>query len=110
MTREEILEKSRKENNGFDEREQQTRIMAGNFSQSFGVFLCLLASMINNHFDGPRVVTIAVMMIYVGLGASQYIVSAIRLKKLSDCLMALFLTTVFVLSVLKFVELLAQGA
>ena len=38
MTREEILEKSRKEYKAMDEREQQTRIMAGNISQSFGVF------------------------------------------------------------------------
>ena len=69
MTKDEILEKSRNENKGFDEREQQTRIMAGNISQSFGVFLCLLTSMINRYFDGPRVVTIAVLMIYVGMGA-----------------------------------------
>ena len=110
MTKEEILEKSRNENKGFDEREQQARIMAGNISQSFGVFLCLLTSIINRYFDGPRVVTIAVMMIYVGMGASQYIVSALRLKKVSDWVMALFLTAVFVLSVLKVWELLAQGA
>ena len=110
MTKEEILEKSRKENKGFDEREQQTRIMAGNISQSFGVFLCLLTSMINRYFDGPHIVTVAVLMLYVGMGASQYIVSAIRLKKFSDWLMALFLTTVFVLSALKCWELLAQGA
>ena len=110
MTKDEILEKSRKENKGFDEREQQARIMAGNISQSFGVFLCLLTAMINRYFDGPRVVTIAVLMIYVGMGASQYIVSALRLKKVSDWVMALFLTAVFVLSVLKVWELLAQGA
>ena len=110
MTKEEILEKSRNENKGFDEREQQARIMAGNISQSFGVFLCLLTSMINRYFDGPRVVTIAVLMIYVGMGASQYIVSALRLKKVSDWVMALFLTAVFVLSVLKVLELLSQGA
>lgn len=110
MTKEEILEKSRKENKGFDEREQQTKIMAGNISQSFGVILCLLTSMINRYFDGPRIVTIAVLMIYVGMGASQYIVSAIRLKKVSDWVMALCLTAVFVLSILKFWELLTQGA
>ena len=110
MTKEEILEKSRNENKGFDEREQQTRTMAGNISQSFGVFLCLLTAMINRYFDGPRVVSTAVLMIYVGMGASQYIVSALRLKKVSDWLMALFLTAVFVLSVLTVWELLAQGA
>ena len=49
-------------------------------------------------------------MIYVGMGAYQYIVSALRLKKVSDWVMALFLTAVFVLSVLKVWELLAQGA
>ena len=110
MTKDEILEKSRKESKGFDEREQQTKIMAGNFAQSFGVFLCLLTSGINRHFDGPLIVTTAVMMIYVGMGASQYIVSATRLKKVSDWVMALFLTAVFVLSILKFWELLTQGA
>ena len=31
MTKDEILEKSRKENKGFDEREQQTRIMGWTF-------------------------------------------------------------------------------
>ena len=110
MTKEEILEKSRNENKCFDEREQQTRTMAGNISQSFGVFLCLLTAMINRYFDGPRVVSTAVLMIYVGMGASQYIVSALRLKKVSDWVMALFLTAVFVLSVLKVLELLSQGA
>lgn len=110
MTREEILEKSRRQNKGMDEREQQVRIWAGKVSQSFGVILCLLVSTANMLFDGPRMVTIAVLMVYTGMGVSQYIASAFRLKKPLDCVMALFLSSVFVLAAVKYLELLTQGA
>lgn len=71
MTREEILEKSRKENSGQDERERQVSTEAGERSGLAALILCILVSSINFWHDGPRSVGAAATVVTLGTYAAR---------------------------------------
>ena len=71
MTRDEILEKSRKENIGQDERERQVSTEAGERSGLAALLLCILVSAINHFHDGPRSVGAAATVVTLGAYAAR---------------------------------------
>ena len=71
MTKDEILEKSRKENIGQDERERQISTEAGERSGLAALFLCILVSTINHFHDGPRSVGAAATVVTLGAYAAR---------------------------------------
>lgn len=109
MTKEEILEKSRNENKGFDEREYQVQIQAGNMARGIGLVLCCLVVFLNIRFDGPRSVRCAAWGINFGMMAVQYWVSAIRLKKTGDWVMAVLISVFFLLTGVDFIICTISG-
>ena len=109
MTKEEILEKSRRENKDFDEREYQVLIQAGNMARGIGLVLCCLVVFLNIRFDGPRSVRCAAWAINFGMMAVQYWVSAIRLKKTGDWVMAVLISVFFLLTGVDFIICTISG-
>ena len=63
MTREEILEKSRKENKGRDEREQVIETKIGHVSGAMSLVLGCVIAIINVIAEGPRVVEDALRVV-----------------------------------------------
>ena len=56
MTKDEILEKSRKENTGMDEREQEIHTKASNLGGTVGVMVAMILAIVDGIADGPEVV------------------------------------------------------
>lgn len=109
MTREEILEKSRKESNGRDEREQQVRLKAGSIARAVGVLVNLLMVEITIIFDGSREIIYASWAVYWGMMAADYLVQAISLKKGERWAAAILSTLALAFFVWKFMTLMIPG-
>ena len=97
MTREEILEKSRKENTVADEREQYILNKANNLGGFVSIIVALCMMMINTIADGPEVVNVAIWSIYWVRFSVVYGYQAFLLKKKTYWFFAaiFFLTAVF---------------
>ena len=80
MTREEILEKSREENNGMDEYQKNIYLKSQTFANLFGIILIGLVSIISNECGGPRIVYTALMLVYFGMQSSGSLYRAIHGK------------------------------
>lgn len=81
MTREEILEKSRRENKGMDERERQSMFQGGYFSHSIGLVLCSIIHLLNSHYGGPKSVNDAVWFVLFGMYAAYFWTLAQKTRK-----------------------------
>ena len=109
MTKEEILEKSRKDNASGDEREKEIHRDASSNSHIIGLLLCILVRIVNHFYDGPQSVDIAAALIWEGMYAVN---SATLAKKLNSrfykvCAVIFTLFTLFTFGV--FVYTLKQG-
>ena len=81
MTREEILEKSRKGNKGMDERELQITQKAKALSQAVSLTVCMLLSLICMITDGPMLISNTAWTITAVMYASDNLFLAFKLKK-----------------------------
>lgn len=104
MTREEILQKSRKENNNMDERELHTRLKAGNLSMSVGLLLCCLILILNLAYAGPKTVTFASWLIYWGSYSVFHWCQAIILRKKTAFMIAILFTVCAILYAYLFIS------
>lgn len=81
MTKEEILEKSRKENKAMDERDKDVIIKAGNLSGAVSILLACLLMIFNELTNGPKLVTDAMWSVVFTGNAVQFGYQAYHLKK-----------------------------
>ena len=81
MTKDEILEKSRRENNGTDERELQIMQKAKAISQTFSLSVCAFLMLICIMTDGPMLIANAAWTIVSIMYATENLFLAIKLKK-----------------------------
>ena len=81
MTREEILEKSRKAGKGYDERELLIMQKAKAVSQSVSLAFCLLLSLICVYTDGPMLISQTAWTVASVMYATDNLFLAIKLKK-----------------------------
>ena len=81
MTREEILEKSRKAGKGYDERELLIVQKAKAISQSVSLAFCLLLSLFCLITDGPMLISHTAWTIVCIMYATDNLFLAIKLKK-----------------------------
>lgn len=102
MTREEILEKSRKENKSSDEREQQISNRARAISGAIGLTLCMLLNLINSYNHGPAAVGSAMWTVACGIYAPGYYISAAALKRKSDWILAVAFTCLGILHLIQY--------
>ena len=83
MTKEEILAKSRNENKGMDEREQDIHTKANNLGGTVGLMVAMILAIINEIADGPEVVRYVIWAVYWSNHLFNYGYQAFHLKKRS---------------------------
>ena len=83
MTKEEILEKSRKENKGQDEREKQINTLSSDIAGRICLATAMLISMFIKNSGGPKIVHCIVWFIFGIYKATFYGFKAYQLKKYS---------------------------
>ena len=108
MTKEEILEQSRKENNDkdiVDLEVQKTAAVAAYFS-SFG--LCAFVSILNWIFT--KKVSVQCWMIFFGMLTVAFFVKFIKLKKLHELFVALGYLAIFIALIVVFIIQLTGAA
>lgn len=109
MTKDEILEKSRKENKGMDERELQSMYQSGYFSHAFGLFLCSTVTLINRHYGGPKSVNDAVYFVTFGMFAAYVWGLAQKTGKKYYWVMMIVSILLSVISVFQFITHVRAG-
>lgn len=81
MTREEILEKSRRSGRGYDERELQIMQKGKAISQAVSLTVCMLLSLYCMITDGPMLISNTAWTITAVMYATDNLYLGIRLKK-----------------------------
>ena len=81
MTREEILEKSRKSGRGYDERELLIVQKGKAISQAVSLTVCMLLSLICVYTDGPMLISQTAWTVASVMYATDNLFLAIKLKK-----------------------------
>lgn len=81
MTREEILEKSRRSGRGYDERELQIMQKGKAISQAVSLTVCMLLSLYCMITDGPMLISNTAWTITAVMYAADHLYLGIRLKK-----------------------------
>lgn len=83
MTKDEILEKSRKENKGYmDEREEHINQAGAAFAFCFGLLLCCLIFLIVGLCQGPDIIMNTAGTIFLGMLSAHFLYFAIRTRNL----------------------------
>ena len=106
MTKEEILEKSRKSGDGFpDEREQEITVKAGNLSGNASIVLAGLIMMVNAIADGPDVLNIAILAVVCCSNSILFGYQAFFLKKRAYWFLTVLDTTIALFCIYAFLRL-----
>lgn len=96
MDREEILEKSREENRGGDEREAQITAKAWQIGATVGIIVCgLIMIVFGIASDGGMEYIADNLMIYFAMIATTYTVKAAKLKAKGDIVSAVLFWVCF---------------
>ncbi len=103
MEKNEVLEKSRKENRGGDERDAQITAKAWRLAAAVGIMLCgITSSVYAIVYDKPTPYILSNTMIWLGMVATVYTVRAVRLKTKSDIVFAVIMGAMFVVFTVLF--------
>ena len=103
MTKEEILEKSRMENKGMDEREKEIHAKTGNVAGAASLVLGCLIAIINVIADGPEIVDEVLGAVYFCYMAVEWGMRARLLNKKSDWFLCVISALVSVFDTLSFI-------
>ena len=105
MDKNTILEKSKKENKGYDERELQITAKAWQLGGAVGIIICGLAMLLLGFFsDSPMKYGADNMMIYFGMLAAVCIFKSVKLRKLPDIVQAVAFSGFFIFFAVTFVS------
>jgi len=88
MDREEILEKSRRENRGIDEAETRVLEKAGKLAAQVGMTLCCVISVLEVIFTEK--ISLSSWTIYFSILGTTFLIKYIRLRKKHELLLAIF--------------------
>ena len=88
MTREEILEKSRKENQSGDEREQYVIAKSGSIAKAVGLAMCMIIVFLTDTFGDNPTASFAAFAIYWGMYATDRGYRWWKLRERHDLLLA----------------------
>ena len=89
MTREEILEKSRKENQTGDEREQATVLRGGSIAKAVGLALCMLMVFLGDVLGADPAAGLGAFAIYWGMYGTDRLYRWLKLRERFDLLLAI---------------------
>ena len=101
MTKEGILQKSRKDNSGKDIEDLDVQKTAASVAYFASLGLCVLVSVLNWIFT--RRVSVQCWIVFFGMLSIAFFVKYIKLKKLHELLVALGYFVIFVLLCVTFV-------
>ena len=102
MNKEEILERSRAENKGTDDREKQVLIKAGQIAFTVGGVMCMLIALFNSILSmvdhggtraDPKLNTM-LWSIYLSMLGSLFLYKYIKLKKKHELFLAIIMLTI----------------
>ncbi|MBQ2675937.1 MAG: hypothetical protein IJF54_00860 [Clostridia bacterium] len=101
MTKNDILEKSRKENQNGDEMETKVRLHSYGMSAAIGGLICMAFVIVESIiFDRS---TALIWTIYSGMYFSKSILDAVKLKKKIDICLSILWGLVFVLNIVSYI-------
>lgn len=84
MNKEDILQKSRKENKKGDEREEKIKLRSYAISAAIGALICMVFIILEENIFNRSATHI--WIIYCGMMFSKHLIDAIKLKKKEDVL------------------------
>lgn len=88
MNREEILEKSRRENRGMDEREREAFVQAGQKATAVGGLLCAVIIVLEAIFSAH--VSFSTWAVYLSMTGTILLVKYIRLREKHELIFGVF--------------------
>lgn len=99
MKKEEILAKSRKENeNSPDEREQQLKMRNASISKAVGGVICFIIVFIENHFfSNPPIAAFSAFSIYFSMNAVENLLDWKVLKSKTNLIFGILSSVMFIL-------------
>lgn len=101
MNKEDILEKSRKENKGNDEMERFVLSEAGKLASRVGMLVCCLVSLLQVVFTGR--VSYESWMIYFSILGTLFVVKYLKLRQKHELWIAILYCSLFVMFTFLFV-------
>ena len=109
MTKEEILEKSRKENKGMDERELNAVMRGGSIAKGVGLLLCILIVFVSDTFGGDPSASLGAFAIYWGMYGTDRGYRWWKLRERSDLLLAVGSLAFFVAFAADYLHVVLKG-
>lgn len=101
MNKDDILKKSRKENQNEDERENEIRLRSYAKSAAIGAFLCVIFMIIEKIvFDRHST---QILIIYIGMRLSKSMFDAINMKKKFDIVTSILFGLFFVMFIVLYI-------
>ncbi len=108
MKKEEILEASRKENKNIDLAELEANRYAAGIAGSVGAFICALVSLLASTI--ADIMLYSPWAIYFSMIGATWFVKAIKLKKISNWIVAALFFILAVLAFAGLIERLTKGS
>lgn len=101
MNKNDILEKSRQENNGLDEMEQYVMAAAGKIAAKVGMLVCCIVAVLQVIFTDA--ISFESWMIYFSILATIFLVKYIKLHSRHELWVAVLYTVLFIMFAALFI-------
>ncbi len=108
MKKEDILEASRKENKNVDLAELEANRYAAAIASSVGACVCALISLLSSVI--ADIMLYSPWAIYFSMMSADWLVKAIKLKKISNWIITALFVILAVLAFMGLIERLAEGS
>ena len=109
MTREEILEKSRKENQSGDEREQRVIAQGGSIAKAVGLALCMLMVFLGDVLGADPAAGLGAFGIYWGMYGTDRAYRWWKLRERSDLLLSIGSIAFFIAFAAAYLHVVLKG-
>ncbi|MGN0802453.1 MAG: DUF6442 family protein [Candidatus Faecivicinus sp.] len=101
MNKDDILEKSRRENKGTDEMEQYVMAAAGKIAAKVGMLVCCIVAILQVIF--ANAINFESWMIYFSILATTFLVKYIKLHSKHELWIAVLYTVLFIMFAVLFI-------
>ena len=108
MTKDEILAKSRKENEGMDEMEQNVIVRSGSIAKAAGLALCMIIVFLSDTFGGDPTASLGAFAIYWGMYGTDRVYRWWKLRERSDLVLAIGSFAFFIAMAVAYLSVLLK--
>ena len=109
MTKEEILEKSRKDNKLMDEREQSVVLRGSSIAKGVGLALCMIVVVLGEILGADPAAGLGAFAIYWGMYGTDRAYRWWKLRERSDLLLAVGSFAFFIAFVVAYLDVILKG-